>query len=113
MRERTESVSVRLADWQAPALPTRILRQVPAATETLPAAALGSAGGGAVPLDPRDGSGTKALAPVFVIDLERPADLPADHPGRRVLVRFDHGQEPLAVQWYRGLRQVFLSHFGV
>jgi putative peptide zinc metalloprotease protein len=113
VRSRTEAVSLRLADWHAEALPSRILRQVPAATERLPAAALGSAGGGAVPLDPSDGSGLKALEPVFVVDLALPPTPAADYPGRRVEVRFDHGAEPLAVQWYRSLRQLFLSRFGV
>jgi putative peptide zinc metalloprotease protein len=113
VRGHTESVQVRLAQWGAPAMPARILRQVPAATDRLPAAALGSAGGGDIPLDPRDDSGLKPLEPVFVVELERPPGLPADFPGQRVEVRFDHGSEPLAVQWYRSLRQLFLARFGV
>jgi len=28
-------------------------------------------------------------------------------------VRFDHGFEPLAVQWYRSLRRLFLRWFNV
>jgi putative peptide zinc metalloprotease protein len=48
-----------------------------------------------------------------VVELERPPGLPADFPGQRVEVRFDHGSEPLAVQWYRSLRQLFLARFGV
>jgi putative peptide zinc metalloprotease protein len=31
--------------------------------------------------------------------------------GSRVLVRFDHGREALALQWYRRLRQLFLARF--
>jgi putative peptide zinc metalloprotease protein len=113
VRNRTEHVNLRLADWQAQELPSRIIRQVPAATERLPSAALGTAGGGAVPLDPSDGSSTKALEPVFVVDLALSPTPAADYLGRRVEVRFDHGAEPLAVQWYRSLRQMFLSRFGV
>jgi putative peptide zinc metalloprotease protein len=30
-----------------------------------------------------------------------------------VYVRFDHGWEPLAVQWARELRQLFLARFNV
>ena len=33
--------------------------------------------------------------------------------GQRVHVRFDHRPEPLAVQWYRSLRRLFLTHFNV
>jgi putative peptide zinc metalloprotease protein len=113
VRSRTEAVELRLADWHAQALPSRIMRQVPAATERLPSAALGTAGGGLVPLDPSDGSQLKALEPVFIVDLTLPPTPAADYPGRRVEVRFDHGAEPLAAQWYRSLRQLFLSRFGV
>jgi hypothetical protein len=30
-----------------------------------------------------------------------------------VYVRFDHGHKPLALQWYRSLRQLFLSRLDV
>jgi putative peptide zinc metalloprotease protein len=33
--------------------------------------------------------------------------------GTRAYVRFDHGMEPLAVRWYRAVRLLFLSRFGV
>ncbi len=113
VRNRTLSVQLRVADWQAEAVPSRIIRQVPAATVRLPSEALGSSGGGAIAVDPRDGSGLKALEKVFVLDLEFPQSAAKDYLGRRVDVRFDHGFESLAVQWYRSLRQLFLSHFGV
>ena len=113
VRNRTESVQLRLADWAAAPVPSRILRQVPAATDQLPSLALGSAGGGAIAVDPRDGSGLKALEQVFVLDLELPRSVATDYLGQRVEVRFDHGAEPLAMQWYRSLRQLFLSRFGV
>jgi putative peptide zinc metalloprotease protein len=113
VRNRTESVQLRLDDWQSEPVDSRILRQVPAATQHLPAEALGTGGGGAIPLDPRDGNGLTALDKVFVLDVELPAAAATDYLGRRVQVRFDHGAEPLAAQWYRSLRQLFLSHFGV
>lgn len=114
VRERTDAVSVRLRCWAAQPAASRILRQVPAATKDLPAAALGSGGGGPVALDPMDPNGRRALAPVFVLDLALPPALAAEaRPGQRVAVRLDHGAEPLSVQWYRALRQLFLSHFQV
>ena len=33
--------------------------------------------------------------------------------GGRVYIRFDHGLEPLGMQWYRRIRQLFLSRFHV
>ncbi len=113
VRSRTESVQVRVADWEAQSYASRIIRQVPAATDRLPAVALGSAGGGKIALDPGDSSGLKALSEVFVLDLDLPQSEEASYVGRHVEVRFGHGSEPLAVQWYRSLRQLFLSRFGV
>ncbi len=113
VRNRTQGVELRLADWQAQAQPSRIIRQVPAATDRLPARALGTAGGGPVAADPRDSRGLQALEPVFVVDLELPDAQALAYLGQRVAVRFDHGAEPLAVQWYRSLRQLFLSHFRI
>jgi putative peptide zinc metalloprotease protein len=114
IRDRTQGVSVRLRAWDGTPEQTRILRQVPSATRQLPSVALGSGGGGSIPLDPSDGTGRKALGPIFVIDLALPPGM-ADQaaPGQRVDVRFAHGSEPLSVQWYRSLRQLFLSHFQV
>lgn len=37
----------------------------------------------------------------------------AAHIGTRVHVLFDHGAEPLAQQWYRRLRQLFLRQLSV
>jgi len=113
VRSRTEAVQLRLADWGGEPVSSRIVRQVPAATDELPSKALGSAGGGRVAVDPRDGSGLKALEKVFVLDLELPRSAATEFLGRRVQARFDHGSEPLAAQWFRSLRQLFLSRLGV
>jgi putative peptide zinc metalloprotease protein len=113
VRSRTEAVQLRFADWEAEPVSSRITRQVPAATDQLPSRALGSAGGGPIAVDPRDGSGLTALEKVFVLDLELPRSAATEYLGRRVEVRFDHGSEPLALQWFRSLRQLFLSRLGV
>jgi putative peptide zinc metalloprotease protein len=33
--------------------------------------------------------------------------------GERVYALFDHGYEPIALQWYRSVRQLFLRQFHV
>ncbi len=113
VRDRLLGVSLRLDAPGAAAEPSRVLRLVPSATTRLPSAALGSDGGGRIPLDPSDPRRRTALAGVFVIDLALTPALGDAYPGQRVLVRFDHGAEPLAVQWFRSLRQLFLARFGV
>jgi putative peptide zinc metalloprotease protein len=113
VRARTEAIHVRLAERLAEARPAVLQREVPGATEKLPSPALGSQGGGAVGVDPRDPEGRTAVGKVFQVDLTLPVPDGLVNLGGRVYVRFDHGNEPLAAQWYRQLRQLFLARFDV
>jgi putative peptide zinc metalloprotease protein len=106
-------IEVRLAEETAIVHVARLVREVPAARDELPSAALTSQGGGAIAPDPRDPQGAKALASSFQIDLELPADVTSASYGGRAYVRFTHAPRPLGVQWYRRLRQVFLQRFNV
>jgi putative peptide zinc metalloprotease protein len=113
VRGRTQGVEVRLAERIAESLPAVVRRWVPGATERLPTSALGSGGGGRIPVDPTDREGTRAMEKVFQLDLELPSHVHVINVGGRAFVRFDHGRAPLAVQWYQQLRQLFLAHFNV
>jgi putative peptide zinc metalloprotease protein len=113
IRHQTRDVQVRLAERLADPMPATIARLVPAASEELPSQAFGSEGGGQVPLDPQDPKGQKALKKLFQIDLELPTQHRLLNVGGRVYVRFDHGREALATQWYRQGRQLFLARFNV
>jgi putative peptide zinc metalloprotease protein len=90
-----------------------VRREVPSAVTELPSAALGTEGGGRIPIDPRAQGGATPLGKVYQVDLAPRGDLGLGHIGSRVYVRFDHGTEPLVARWYRGLRQVFLSRLDV
>ncbi len=113
VRQRTRDVEVRLAGRVNEVLRAGIKREVPAATGTLPSSALGTRGGGRIAVDPMDEDGLKAIDNVFQIDLKLADIRPINHFGQRVHVRFDHGDEPLAAQWTRSLRQLFMREFGV
>jgi putative peptide zinc metalloprotease protein len=113
VRERTEGVQVRLVDRLSETHPAVVRRIVPGASERLPSVALGSGGGGEVAVDPSDAQGDRAVQSMFEVELELPAELEVVNAGGRVYVRFDHGLEPLATQWYRRVRQLFLSRFEV
>lgn len=110
VRDDTRSASVRLAELPGEGFPARVLRAVPAATEQLPSAALGDFAGGRLPVDPADKDHLRTPAPIFVIDLTLEGP-PLERAGGRGWVRFDHGWQPLAVQWGRQLKQLFLRHF--
>ena len=113
VRKNTRSVEVMLADWGASPLPATVRREVPGGSPDLPTAALGTAGGGAFAVDPRDAKGVTTLARVFQLELELPAEVRSTYLGARVYVRFDHGYEPVGFQLYRSFRRLLLSQFDV
>ena len=86
---------------------------MPAGSDQLPSPALSTLGGGQFSVDPRVPKELKTLERVFQFDLELPAGTPVSGTGGRVYVRFGHGSEPLARQWYRQGRQLFLRRFGI
>jgi len=113
VRERTGDVLVKLAEKLDVSLPATVLREVPGGSAELPSAALGATGGGAFATDPYDQRGVRTIERVFQFDLQLPAPSGVVNVGGRVHARFDHGWEPLAARWYRGLRRLFLSRFDV
>ena len=91
--------------------PARMVREVPAASDELPSKALAVEGGGAQPTNPRDHDTPRSLERMFQFDVEIPPEAASAASGGHVWVRFDHGSEPLALQGWRRLRQLFLTHF--
>jgi putative peptide zinc metalloprotease protein len=113
VRFHTQRVEVRMAERLTDVTQGVVRRLVPGATEQLPTTALGSEGGGQIVVDPRDPKGVTAVQKVFQVDVELPAAAGRLNVGGRAYVRFDHGWQPLAVQWYLALRQLFLARFNV
>ncbi|MGI9333339.1 MAG: efflux RND transporter periplasmic adaptor subunit [Gammaproteobacteria bacterium] len=113
VRERTLGVDVKFADRLERSFAAEVEREVPAANDKLPSRVLGSAGGGAIDVNPADDTGLEVLKPIFQLDLAVPGYAGPVHYGTRVHVRFDHGTDTLAQQWWRELRQVFLRRFSV
>jgi putative peptide zinc metalloprotease protein len=113
MRDRLRSVEVRLADRMGRVIPARIRRKVPAASNQLPSPALSIAGGGHISTRPDAQRPNTAMEKFFQFDLELETKLPVNVIGERVYVRLLRDPEPLAVQWYRRGRQLFLSKFNV
>ncbi len=113
VRLGTDRIRVRLADRPGLVAVGRIVRQVPAGEAYLPSRALAIDGGGQIATDPRDTKGPKALERMFQFDVALAGVPPFKLFGERVYVRFDHKMEPLAMQWYRTVRLLFLSRFSV
>jgi putative peptide zinc metalloprotease protein len=113
VRLQTHGVKARLVYRPDFVAEGRVVRYVPAGNEYLPSRALSTEGGGQIATDPRDTKGAKALERMFQVDVELLGGLSVDRFGERVYVRFDHKMEPLALQWYRVIRRLFLSRFNV
>jgi len=111
VRNKLVDVAVRLTHRPSETFHAKLLREVPSASDRLPSQAFTEAGGGRFVADPRDRGQMKTLQRTFQFDLELAAEAANTNFGSRVLVRFDHGREPLAWQWHRRLRQLFLSRF--
>ena len=113
VRQDTRGVEVRLAETFGRIAEAKLRRVVPAASNELPSAALGTQGGGTVAVDPTDHEGRKSVQKYFQVDVRLSGEKRPVNIGGRAYVRFDHGWEPLAFQWYREARQVFLSRLNV
>jgi putative peptide zinc metalloprotease protein len=109
LRESTRGVEVRLAGDVRP-MRAELVRDIPAATHDLPSAALGDRGGGPHATDPTDTEGMRTQEPIVIVDLKLP-ESKLERVGNRAWVRFDHGAQPLAMRWYRQVRQVLLHQF--
>ncbi len=114
-RVRADSQSVRLrpVDDIEREVTARVLRAVPSATRRLPSLALALQGGGTIGVEPGEQQ-PLALEPLFLLELKAESDQPISTTlGGRVYARFEHTPEPLAMQWYRILRDLFIRKFGV
>jgi len=113
LTKQIKKIQIRLVNHPNQIIPATLTKWMPKATNSLPSPALATINGGQIPIDPDYKEELKTRGKVFQIDLEF---IPVNNTleiGQRVFVRFDHGTEPLAQQWYRSIRQVFLRHFNV
>jgi putative peptide zinc metalloprotease protein len=113
VRRNTDKVELRPATAVGKVYRAAINREVPAASDELPSKALGTGGGGKIAVDPSDKSGLRTIDSMFQVELELTDDFPSNYYGQRVYVRFEHGSEPLAWQWKRSIKQLFMRDFGV
>ena len=111
VRSRVQRVEVRPIQHVAEVVTTRILREVPGATDELPSLSLSQAGGGGVGLDPTRPGEARAIESLFLFEVELPPTHLVRTLGSRYHVRFVYDAEPLGVQWARELRGLLLKRF--
>ncbi len=112
VRKRTHEVELRLEGTLNQRINSSIEREIPAATYRLPSKALSLDGGGSIKTDPFDKEGVKTRDQYFQFEIALPVAIDNHNIGQRVFVRFAHGHEPLAWQWYRSFEELFLDELG-
>jgi putative peptide zinc metalloprotease protein len=110
---RSARVKVRLSSATDTDLSGRIDRAVPSATDRLPNMALSSAGGGTVSVAPQERKEARALEKFFEFHIAIIDNRDRLRMGQRAHVQLIHGDEPIAMQWWRRLRQLFLRQLSV
>ncbi len=113
VRQNNVGTEVRFAEQLEQTFSATIKQETPEALEQLPSPILSVANGGRIAVDPTDSEGLKPVEKYYQFYVEPTEAISNVKVGGRVYVRFDHGFEPLAFQWYRSLRQLFLRHFNV
>ncbi len=108
IRARSHGLEVRFVDQPDRPFAAKIVREVPAARDTLPSKALSTEGAGPFALDPTDSQRLRSLQHVVVFECEILDAPPLDRVGGRVFAKFDFGRAPMAEQFYRPLRQLLL-----
>lgn len=92
---------------------SQIVRRVPAATEQLVSPALGTLGGGDLAMRNEEDQGPRLREAAFELEIALPTALNASLVGEAVRVRFVHGSESLASQFYRQVQLLLLRRFNV
>ena len=113
LRERVENIEIRFANDIWKAVDATIIRQSPEGTNQLPSRALSTQGGGSFVLSPDGGEQLLVSEKVFLVDLEFASGAEEIPLGTRAYVRIDHGNEPIATQIIRRVRQIFLRQLNV
>ena len=113
LRQQVVDIRVRFASNPGQDFSAEIIRQAPEATNQLPSAALGSAGGGKFIVAPGGEGDLQSREKIFLVDLKLDFDGENIPLGTRAFVRIDHGSEAIASQCFRRIRQVFLRQFNV
>lgn len=113
VRARARSADIRLVNQPWKNHRAEIRRIAPASTRNLPSLALSTEGGGKHSLNPGAQSRTETLNPLYNIELTAAAISQQTRIGGRAYVRIDLGYEPVAIQFYRRARQIFLERLNV
>lgn len=113
VRDRLRDVAIRPAFATEHALPARLVRIAPAASDVLPSPAFGVDGGGSHAATPDRGGVLRMAEPAYTVEVAPDAPLAARFLEGRVHVRLGFDAEPLGLQLWRHVRLTFLRQLHV
>ncbi len=112
VRKNVKNVEIRFVNDLETIYQSSVTREIPAATYQLPSKALSNKGGGNISTASYDDNGTTTDEQYFQFELSLPDDINLSYVGQRVMVKFNHGYESLAKQWYRAIGELLLKEQG-
>lgn len=114
---KIETIQIKLASAVDHTIDTKLIEIFAAGRKQLPHPSLSYQGGGTIATDPDDKHGSTPQQPQFELWLELPGQTdgtPTGFPGERAYVRFTlETRTPLALQWFRRIRQVVRDRLAV
>ncbi|MCE9591964.1 MAG: efflux RND transporter periplasmic adaptor subunit [Planctomycetes bacterium] len=112
-----QTVELRTASRIDRVIESKLIKAFDSGRSQLPHPSLSVQGGGTIATDPEDRKGATTQQPQFELWLELPPgvqDAPLCYPGERVNIRFTlETRTPLAIQWYRRIRQIVRERLSV
>lgn len=93
------------------AVPCKVTRVAPAASNTIASRAASTIAGGDIAVDPSDKNQSRTLVPQFVVEVEPVEPDAALKPGQYARVRLAAPSEPLIQQWIRKARQYLAARW--
>lgn len=113
IQDGVRRVSIRLPGNVDEELHGTIERTIPSATDRLPSLALSAAAGGGASVESQQSGAPKALQRYFEIHITVMGAHRPERFGQRAYVQFVHRDEPIGLQLWRRVRQLFLKELSV
>jgi len=113
VRNQTHKIELRRVSQIDSKVEAKLVRELPGASEYLPSNVLGSAGGGALAIDPSDPEGVKTFDRVFQFQVQPIKPLDSVVFNERVYLRFYHDNKSLFERWLLWLRLILLNELEI
>lgn len=113
IQTRLNHIEIKLKSNLGEVYQGKIIRSTPQAQNKLLSHALSFENGGNILTDPKDPEGLLTLETYMDLEIQVDKPIALNAYGSSTYIKYDLGYSPLAIQWYRQLKQLFLEQFDV